>query len=496
MVRRPVTPEERIEKLKSKEWRLANLYEIVDKRQQRVRFKPNAIQRAITRTRNKRKQILKARQFGVSTNEIIDLFDDTLWKPNQTNGIIAHEKDSIVKLFRIVTRAYTFLPDEWKPVIDRGGGSKYELFFPEINSRIYCDLEIRSDTVSRLHVSEAALFEDQSKLVASLQAVPLWCPVTLESTPSGVDNVFYEWWQDPNSDYAKIFFPWYVYPEYQLDNGIPPQKWTPEERKFVKNAARSRFARVITPEQMAFRRRKKTELRELFIQEYPEDDQTCFLSSGKSAMDLQIVSRLLKKAPAPINETETTKYYQRRVKGKHYAIGCDTAEGTGLDYSVAQVFEVESREQCAILRVNKSKPSAFADMVAELADEYKQPGDILPVLAVERNNHGHSVLQHLDEQIGYPTLYRHADDKLGWLTDKVTRPIMLDVFIQGVENQTAVIHDQTTIKECLTLVNNDGKIEAGKNKNDDTVMAGAIALQVCIQEAATSYEDIGSKIRV
>jgi tRNA pseudouridine(38-40) synthase len=295
-----------LEKMQSREWRVNHLYSIVDKSQQQIRFKQNPIQRAVFRTQNKWKMVLKARQFGVSTNEIIDIFDDTIWKPNQTNAIIAHEKDSIVKLFRIVQRAWKFLPEDARPVLDRGGGSKYEMYFPEINSRIYCDLEIRSDTVSRLLVSEAAFFNDPLKLVATLQAVPIHCPVTLESTPNGVDSFFYEWWNDPASSYAKLFFPWYIFPEYQMSPGIPMHQWTPEERKFAKRAMKMKGgrARVITPEQMAFRRHKKRELRHLFIQEYPEDDQTCFLSSGLAAMDLLIVSALLKAAPPPIEETE------------------------------------------------------------------------------------------------------------------------------------------------------------------------------------------------
>lgn len=486
-----------LEKLKNSEWRRENLYDIVDKNQQRVKFKPNIIQRAINRVKNPWKMILKARQFGVSTNEIISIFDATIWKPNQTSGIIAHEKDSITKLFRIVKRAFDFLPEEWRPVIDRGGGSKHELYFPEINSRIYCDLEIRSDTISRLLVSEAALFPNPEKLTATLQAVPLHCPVTLETTPHGIDPVFYEWWQDPNVAYSKLFFPWYVFPEYKLDQGIPIQHWTPEERKMAKAAAKSIYKRIITPEQMAFRRRKKSELRALFIQEYPEDDQSCFLSSGNAAMDLLIVSRLLKAAPKPIEETETTKYYKRREKGKLYALGCDTSEGTGLDYSVGNLFEVDNREQVAVLRVNKTKPSRFADLCSELCHEYMQPGRVLPIIGVERNNHGHAVLLELEEHIRYPNLFRARDEKLGWLTDKVSRPVMLDVFIQGVENGTVKLNDTTTLRECLTLVSNEGKIEAGTGKNDDTIMSGAIATQLCIAEGGASLlSGIGAKILV
>lgn len=489
-------PMDHLSKLKDKQWRIRHLYSIVDKRQTRTLFKPNAIQQRILSEPNNRKMILKARQFGVSTNEIIDIFDDTIWKPNQTTGIIAHEKDSIVKLFRIVKRAYDFLPDICRPVLDRGGGSKYELFFPEINSRIYCDLEIRSDTISRLHVSEAALFKDQMKLAATLQAVPIWCPVTLETTAFGVDNLFYEWWNDPASDYAKLFFPWYVFPEYALDPGIPVSKWTPEEREFADKARKGKFRHTVTPEQIAFRRRKKFELRDKFIQEYPEDDQSCFLTSGRAAMDLALVKALIDTSPSPIRETSTTKYYADRVRGRRYLVACDTAEGGGGDYSVAQVFRVDTREQVAILRVNRTKPSDFARMVAALANEYTT-GEILPLIMVERNNHGHAVLLELDEHVLYPNLYKAADGKLGWHTDRVTRPIMLDVFIQGVENRSVKLADRTTLYECLTLVENEGKIEAGAGKNDDTVLAAAIGVQGCIEEGATAvYDDIKAKIRV
>ena len=490
------------DKVKDKAWRLNNLYSIVDKRQQKVPYKQNAIQRHITNTQNNRKQILKARQFGVSTNEIIDCFDDTIWKENQTTGIIAHEKDAIIKLFRIVTRAYNFLPEYWRPVIDRGGGSKYELFFPEINSRIYCDLEIRSDTISRLHVSEAAFFPDQAKLIASLQAVPIWCPITLETTPNGVDNIFYEWWQDPNSDYAKLFYPWYIFPEYRLSPGVPVKEWTQEEKLFAKKALKGKFKRVITPEQMAFRRRKQFENRALFIQEYPEDDMTCFLSSGNAAMDLVLVNDLLKSAPKPLRETETTKYYKERTKGKRYVLAADTAEGKGGDYSVGQLLEIDTREQVAVIRVNKKKPSDFAHLLNDLAHEYMQPGGVLAKLVVERNNHGHAVLLELSEHIKYPNLYftkgGDGNDKdLGWLTDRVTRPVMLDVFIQGVEGGSVRLKDSTTLRECLTLVSNEGKIEAGTNKNDDCVMAGAIAVQVCIEEGGSAFfDDIAGKIRI
>ena len=216
-------------------WRINNLYTIVDKSAEKIPFKPNIVQDRINKSKFKRKMILKARQFGVSTNEIIKLLDWVIHTENATAAILAHEQDALEKLFRIVRRAYKFLPDDAKPEIDRGGGSKFEYYFPEINSRIYCDLEIRGDTVGRLHVSEAAFMKDSSRLKATLQAVPLATGhVTIETTPNGIANHFYDMWSDPDSIYEKIFFPWYIFPEYRIkDHRVTTDSLTEEEKKLI-----------------------------------------------------------------------------------------------------------------------------------------------------------------------------------------------------------------------------------------------------------------------
>jgi hypothetical protein len=473
-------------------WRLTHLYPIVDKQGNKVFLKPNPVQQRLNESKAKRKLILKARQQGVSTNEILKTFDDAIWNRHRTNVILAHEQDAITKLFRIVSRAYNFMDEDLRPEPDRGGGSKYELFFPDINSRIYCDLESRGDTIHRLHVSEAAFFKDPSRLIATLQAVPIHSPVTIESTPNGM-NFFYDLWMDQGSGYEKLFFPWFLFPEYTIQTR--PLTLSFEEKALIK-MAKKKYGVELTHGQIAFRRAKQAELKRLFIQEYPEDDQSCFLSSGDAACDLVVVKALFDAAPSPVEETDTVKIYEPRDKSKFYVIGADTAEGSDGDYSVATVYEVGSRRQVAVLR-GHLKPFEFAHQIAELAELYKSAQNVSPTVAVERNNHGHAVLLELHEHIHYPALYRHSDEKLGWLTDRVTRPLMLDTFIDGLENRSITVVDRTTLQECLTLIKADGKIEAGQGKHDDTVMASAIAVQMCIKEGSSSfYQDVGSYIRI
>jgi hypothetical protein len=479
--------------LLDREWRMANLYSIIDKRGEQVRFKENPIQKKIRLSKAKRKRILKARQFGVSTGAILDIFDRTIWKENVTSVILAHEQDAIKKLFRIVQRAYNFLPEPLRPKLDRGGGSKYEFYFPEINSRIYCDLESRADTIQNLHISEAAFIDDVNRIRATVETVPLETGrVTVETTPNGMGNHFHDAWIDTNSTYEHLFFPWYMHSEYKIATK-ESLKYTQDELDFI-DKAEERHGIIITPNQIAFRRHKKSELKELFLQEYPEDDATCFLASGNPAIDPMIVQDFLASSPQPIEEDPITRIYKHVNKGSTYVIGADTAEGVKGDYSAAVVFDVSRKEQVAALQ-GYMKPSDFAHEIAQLARRYAIQKHKLPLVAVERNNHGHAVLLELDEHIRYPNLYKAKDGRVGWVTDRISRPIMMNALIDAVESKNFNFPDRPTLQEFLTLKNQNGRIEAAEGKHDDLAVAAAIGLQMCVEvKVSEVYTDIASKI--
>lgn len=489
--------------LQSVNWRIENLYTIVDKDGHRVPFSRNNIQRQIARSRKRRKMILKARQFGVSTGCIVELFDWTCFTRNANACILAHEQDSIKKLFRIVQRLHKFMPDEIKPKIDRGGGSKYEMFFPEINSRIYCDLESRGDTIGRLHVSEAAFMKDSAKLKSTLQAVPIQSGVvTIETTANGMANHFYDMWNDGESIYEKLFYPWYLFPEYKLP--VHGKIILSDEEITLVKKAKKLFNVVITDGQIAFRRFKKAELkatshdrtRVTFEQEYPEDESSCFLSSGDAVMDLFKVKKAIDALISPMSDSEGLKIYKKPVKGRRYVIGADPAEGVKRDYSVAPVIDVESLEVVAKLR-GQWKPSEFAAKLNEIGKMYSSPGGRYPILAVERNNHGHAVLLALNEIHNYPNLYVDPrDERLGWRTDSTSRPMMIDAFIDAVEDEHLKVNDKEILTECLTLVDNAGKIEASDGKFDDCITSTAIALQVCLTNSLSIYDNLERRILV
>lgn len=491
--------------LDDKEFRLTHAYEIVDKGGRRHSLDPNPVQQRLMASTARRKMVLKARQVGISTVGLLDIYDDTVTTPNTTSVIIAHEQDAIRKLFRIPQRAFRFSDPELKPVIDRGGGSKYEMYFPLINSRIYCDLEVRGDTAQNLHISEMAFIKDQDKIKATLQAVPLGGKVTCESTANGIGGLFYDMWQDPDQPYEKFFFPWFLMPEYQIP--LLGKKLTPtrEERAFVKKAKKE-FGVDIRPEQLAFRRFKQIELRDLFPQEYPEDDQTCFLASGARVMNAFKLKELMEKARKPYRVIERDGarivLFRPYNNARLYACGVDVAEGVNKDWSIGSMFDVSTREEVGVIAAHGMKPGDFAHSLAGFCELFMERERPHPLLGVERNNHGHTVLYVLDQELYYPNLYHRPqgedrDERPGWVTDKVTRPVMMDTFVEAVEDDTAVLNDRVALQECLTLVNNEGKIEAAEGKHDDRVIAAAIALQMVIESSPSQlYDNIKARIRV
>jgi hypothetical protein len=483
------------ENLKDRRFRLNNFYKIVDKQGNKVTFTENPIQRVINDDPALRKYILKSRQKGVTTNCLIEHFDGTIWKPNTNTCILSHDQGSLEKIFNIIKRAHMYMHPSIQPRLDRGGGSKYEMRFPEVNSKIYADLESRGDTINRLHISEAA-FADPKRIRATLEAVPIKTGrVTFETTPNGMGNDFYFRWIDKNSYYSKLFFPWYYDDEYQMpvDNILG---YTDEETEFIKKAKKL-YGISISPEQIAFRRFKISDLKELYYQEYPEDDATCFLASGGAAMDQFFIKKLMDDLITPYKDLGQLKIIKPYDKTHYYAMGADVAEGVSSDYSVCVVIDITTREVVCIFRANNIRPWAFAHQIDKVAKMYQHGAKPFPKLGVEINNHGHAVVQELWQNIGYRNLYFHKEDSPGWKTDMITRPLMVDAFIEIVENGGLAVNCSEILAECLTLVDNDGKIEAADGSHDDTIIATAIAIQMMVKSGNNDlYENLHKYIKM
>lgn len=73
---------------------------------------------------------------------------------------------------------------------------------------------------------------------------------------------------------------------------------------------------------------------------------------------------------------------------------------------------------------------------------------------------------------------------------------MINGFIDAIEEKHFKVNDKEILSECLTLVDNNGKIEAADGKFDDCVTATAIGFQVCIANTTSIYDNIDRRILV
>ena len=231
-----MTEEEFKANLANQEWRLNNLYTIVDKEGRQRIFKFNWAQRDIFEHIWFRNIILKARQLGVSTFICLFFLDTCLFKPNVAAGIIAHTREDAEHMFKRIKFAYDHLPDPFKLIRTATVDSARELVFNN-NSSLRVGTSMRGSTLQYLHISEfgkiCAHFPDKAReiVTGSLNTLGHRQYVFIESTAEGKEGYFYEICKQAEShqiqnkkltplDYRFHFYPWYQCPDYSLNEKI------------------------------------------------------------------------------------------------------------------------------------------------------------------------------------------------------------------------------------------------------------------------------------
>ncbi len=225
--------------------------------------------------------------------------------------------------------------------------------------------------------------------------------------------------------------------------------------------------------QIAFRRRVRQEFGKRAREEFAEDAESCFLATGECVFDVEKIERRMAemRVPLEVKENGRLEVYWPPQGGRDYVVGVDAAGGgTEGDRSAVVVLERATGLQCAEWHGHCSL-SELARVSARLAREYNGA-----LLAVERNNHGYGVLAHLEVSEGYERLYRDASG-VGWATTVLTRPRMVELVMQMVEESPELIGSRRLLKECRTFVRHeDGRCAAAIGEHDDLVMALGVAL--------------------
>lgn len=456
-----------------------------------------------------REIVLKGRQLGMSTLILALMFMDTVNHPNTSSVVVAHDADSTIELFSKIQVFYENLPDHKKP--HNKYANRREFDWDEIGSRFFVGTAGskdfgRSRTINNLHASEVPFWPDTAGnlMVGLLQAVPESGNVFMESTANGLGNYFHGEWvsaTDGTGVFQPRFFEWYKNPEYVRE---VPDDFEPYEDEI---ALAQRYE--LSDQQLMFRRYKMREIKEKFPQEYPMSAEEAFLVSGSPYFHRDSLSEMLLECkvsdPIAVRDAIPERFdrlrklvnagklviYELPVAGEKYVVGADTAEGLDADgqhdFDSADVLSVSDWEQVAHLH-GQWDTHEYGLILAELGEFYN-----MALVGVERNNHGHAVLNAMLHTANYPQqpqyggsgVYYHEEydekkrlkaRKPGWPTTPKTKFFALDGLATSVENFDIKINSRVTIGEMLTFVKLPGGKAGGEGKShDDRVMSLAIA---------------------
>ena len=319
----------------------------------------NAVQQQLVADLTGRDLVLKARQVGISTGIQAHFFYEVL-RGSARTSTLCHEDDLTQELRAMADRFYDNLPDEDRPEREYANAKLTTYPYLHSQSRIATvggagggtgRRKGRGGTNTHVHGSEVAYWPDAGGVMAA--AMQTGNPrIVLESTPNGAQGWFYERCLealDGHPLWRLHFFPWWTEPTYRLplDAG-ETLVYDEDEQRLVERYG-------LAPEQIKWRHAKKRELPQTFLQEYPEDPLTCFLTSGGSYFGL--VEGFF---TAPVGATPQA--------GHRYVAGLDFAQVD--DYTVLFVLDATTWQQVDLLRINNLSWQEMRRQVSVMANKW------------------------------------------------------------------------------------------------------------------------------
>lgn len=401
---------------------------------------------------------LKARQIGWST--LVSAFQ--FWKAFffQDQGILDISKGEreAGELLNKSRFGYNLLPDWMRAKGPRLVSDTQQLMSfdngSEIRSLPSASNPARSFTGTLIVCDEFAFLQDPDEAWASIEpAADIGGQIIILSTANGVGNMFYTLWMKARrgeNHFKPRFYSWAAVPERD------------------ENWYEAKCASML-PWQRA--------------QEFPTTEREAFVQSGRPVFDDMLLS-----AQSPIGGDRgylhvtglKSSEFREQVDGVLevwqypqidgvYVIGADVAEGLEHgDASSAHVVDVRDGSVVAHWH-GRCDPDIFADELYRLGHFYNYA-----LVAPEANNHGIAVCLGL-RRLGYGKLYRRrqvdtstrkVEVKYGWLTTRVSKPLVIDDLIMAMRHDQVSIPCQRTLDELQAYVRDEKGAMSGSPHDD------------------------------
>ena len=446
-------------------------FTIIDKDKQEVPFILNKAQRHFIENLTERNVILKARKMGFSSVLLAIACVKFITGENERCVSMSFDKEASIKQLeraKHFIRSYERIKQRKIPF---KYSSKNELVWEgkrEDGTTFTNALRIgtakssgfgRGDDISFLHLTEVSMATNLDQLLAGVgEAVVRNTIVSLETTANGY-NEFKTFWDEASAG-ARGYNALFYSPEWEYD------------KEFID--------------------RKKAELGRLFDQEFPMTPELAFIASGNLYFDREALQDYLK-TTKEVKTINGWRKYREPEQGEFFVVFADTAAGGG-DFCAAH-FLSKNRLDIPIVYHKKVIATEMTPQIHEMLEDIYDKTGVRPVVAYERNNDGFFEMDRLAtlnrhqkytiyrEKLNQGTKYSESTGpKLGWTTSSATRPVMLQMAKEAIDNKLIRIYDHPTITEMFSFIEVQTttmwRAQAEKNAHDDLVMALAGAWQL------------------
>jgi len=409
---------------------------------------------------NNRVMILKARQLGFSSAMVGYFYHNTIMNPGTNTAIIGYNSQLVTELLDKVKTFHRTTPEELRPTIEYN--SKYEMSFPAMDSKIIVlpstEYVGRGYTLHNVLVTELSFWDKADEKMSILEAsVPIDGKIVIESTPNQIGDRYHRMWMDDNNGYIKKSYGYHW-------------GYTDDEINLIRR-------RLNDPKKFA-----REYLLQFMSSGRPVFDQNVILESRKNILGENDVVEVGDGKKHIVSMEDGFRIYKPIDPGGLYIFGVDTSEGMeDGDYSVIIVWDRKTGEEVALYR-GLVPPDRLADKLDVWGRRYNNA-----LMVVEVNNHGLTTLTCLRQKL-YPNLYfrpskfetmgQPVSDRLGWKTNKVTRPLLIDELAKALRDGEIIIHSKELLDEMTTMVYNDnGDMVSQRGYHDDCIFAAGIGLQ-------------------
>lgn len=483
------------------------MFRVVNRDRETVDFKLQPEQAHLDENFTRRNLVTKVRQHaGISAYMIGRYVAKCLVQENRSCVLVSHEAEATA---RLLDRA-RFIIDHLKGGAQRprtSTDSSRAIVFTDTGSSFWIGTAGqrsfgRGDTISDLHLSEAAFYEDPERIVDGLFPAAENGEITVESTGNGRGNWFHRQAQRARQGigFKLFFYSWVGLPSARL-------MLSPEgEAQFLRSLQEELeepqlyYEQGVALAQLAWRRERITvdydgDLSR-FKENYPREFEECFRSAGLSFFP----SVRFKETPKWLRSKETQFLWRLEghpKQGHRYVGGGDVGGGVGQDNSCLQLFDLDDRVQVAEWTGSHLGPDEFGHVCSALGKEFNHA-----YLNIERNNHGLTTLAVLVGDYPLDRLHRGTNTaspnqvilshlgSYGTYVSETTRGLLLGTARAALANEYT-LHSEFLKDELSTFVESrSGKFEAASGCFDDRVMAACHAMLVTERANIATYEPL------